>query len=389
MRRGLLITALAAVPLLCCASAAGAAATQPAAGSAAASATGQWAVESTGGLSGTSNDVSCGSAASCMAVGSYNSLTSSDQADYWNGSTWTPQPLPAYMSGVSCASASSCMAVGELGPSQFSNGSAAAALWNGSSWTSTTIHVPSTAVQSFLTAISCASVMSCLAVGEYGNNSDAYTGLTEHWNGVKWNLQSAATPVGLDSVSCVSARNCTAVGNYYLSAPSVPEAEHWNGSTWTAQTLPAVSNGYLYSISCPSAASCTAVGSMEEPGVDIFASLAERWTSGTWTVQPTPAPSTWIDSQLYGVSCVSATDCTTVGVFVYQNSRRYARALIEHGNGSTWTQRLLGQPEHQEHDTLLNAVWCGPAGGCQAVGYVPPAGVRTTGSAGPVLAAGN
>jgi hypothetical protein len=388
MWRGLLIIAVAA-PVVCCVSAAGAAAAQPAAGAAAAMATAKWAVESTGGLSGTSDDVSCGSAASCMAVGSYNSLTSSDQADYWNGSTWTPEPVPAPMFGVSCASASSCMAVGELAPSQFSEGSAAAALWNGSSWASTTIHVPGNTVQSFLTAISCPSVTSCLAVGEYGNNSDVYTGLTEHWNGVKWNLQSAAAPAGLDSVSCASARNCTAVGNNNSSGISVPEAEHWNGSTWTAETLPAVSHAYLYSISCPSAASCTAVGSMEEPGVDVFASLAERWTRGTWTVQPTPAPSTWTDSQLYGVSCVSASDCTAVGVFVYKSSPRYANALIEHGNGSTWTQQLLGQQEHQEHDTLLNAVSCVKAGGCQAVGYVPQAGVYTTGTAGVVLAAGD
>jgi hypothetical protein len=279
------------------------------------------------------------------------------------------------------------MAVGE-GVNASQNDIAAAELWNGSSWASTTINAPGAAVQSFLTAISCASVTNCLAVGEYDNSSGVYTGLTEHWNGVKWNLQSAATAVGLDSVSCWRPENCTAVGNNNSSGTSVPEAEHWDGSTWTAETLAAVTNGYLYSISCPSAASCTAVGSMEEPGVDVFATLAERWTSGTWTVQPTPAPSTWSDSQLYGVSCESATDCTAVGAFVYQSTQRYARALIEHGNASTWKQQLLGQ---QERDTLLSTVSCVPASGCQAVGYVPPAHVSTTGIGftGPLLAAGN
>ncbi len=64
-------------------------------------------------------------------------------------------------------------------------------------------------------------------------------------------------------------------------------------------------------MSCTSGTSCTAVGSLSNTG------LAEHWDGTSWTVQPTPVPKhgTATYADLLGISCLSATYCTAVGLY--------------------------------------------------------------------------
>jgi hypothetical protein len=96
--------------------------------------------EMTGGLSG----VSCASAVSCMAVGSF---TVGDPArpyvtgELYNGTSWRLIPMPepkgassGGVSGVSCASAVSCMAVGSFTVGDPARPYVTGELYNGTSW---------------------------------------------------------------------------------------------------------------------------------------------------------------------------------------------------------------------------------------------------------------
>jgi hypothetical protein len=108
------------------------------------------------------------------------------QAEIWNGTAWTSQPIPVpagsfatVLGGISCATASRCTAVGYFGP-----GSALAETWDGSTWTIR--HTASPQYRKELMAVSCTAVQTCSAVGMNLPNRKAGTGysaLAERENG--------------------------------------------------------------------------------------------------------------------------------------------------------------------------------------------------------------
>jgi hypothetical protein len=84
-------------------------------------------------------DVSCASASSCMAVGSYLSGPEYSLADVWNGQTWRLTKLNWQAGGVadaSCTSSVNCIAVGQ------SHSQALVKRWNGKTWTPMAVAKP-------------------------------------------------------------------------------------------------------------------------------------------------------------------------------------------------------------------------------------------------------
>jgi hypothetical protein len=315
-----------------------------------------------------------------MAVGGFGINNTNDQADYWNGSTWTPQLVTTgsqLVDAVSCASADSCMAVGEQNPYN-PDPTAVADEWNGSTWTVLAISAPTGVVETNLDAVSCVSASNCMAVGA--------SGVAEHWNGRTWKaltLAAESDPAySMSGVSCPAADDCEAVGNYYLGDGTGPVIQQWDGSTWTIQAAPSAE---LNAVSCASAGSCTAVGTEVNPGADVRGTDAEEWNGTSWTLEPAPAPSSWTDSSLYAVSCASPAHCTAVGTFVDKAARHYARALAETWNGTAWAVQPTAQPDL---DQLLEGVSCTAARSCQSVGIVPGKNVDVPGGAGLDLAEG-
>jgi hypothetical protein len=162
--------------------------------------------------------------------------------------------------------------------------------------------------------VACPSASACIAVGESSPQS-----LAERWNGSRWSI--LATPqlptlALLEGVSCLSARDCTAVGTQ--QSPLLTLVETWNGTKWTVVPSPNVASRYNYldSVSCVSARACMAVGSISP--ISPYArskTLIESWNGTAWRILPSPhiPPANSYD-ELYGVSCVSAEDCTAVGV---------------------------------------------------------------------------
>lgn len=270
--------------------------------------------------------VSCPTSAACVAVGSrFAAGREVPLAEVWNGTRWLGTALLQIKAGalasVSCTSATACTAVGR----RAGQDAMLAARWNGTSWTIQVTPHPPGAGQ--LAGVSCASANSCVAVG-----SD----FSEIWNGTSWSYQATATITGsqgidLTGVSCPAASACTAVGLYFTATRGpLTLAEVWNGTAWQRQPTPNIHGAQrndLATVSCASASSCSAVG---EEAANDFAppqSLIEHWNGAGWSIQAAPSPAGPTLSELFGVSCPSASACTAVGLYALLNGPALTSAI--------------------------------------------------------------
>jgi hypothetical protein len=252
----------------------------------------------------------------CAAVGSYvvtnpyyKSLT-----EIWNGTGWTIEPVASpgsrateiSLASVSCASATSCVAVGSY---QNSAGieKSLTEVWDGSDWALVRSPNPSGEEVSSLEGVSCRSANSCVAVGYWSSVSQVLHTLAERWNGTTWEIEATPTSGGetndtLNAVSCATTSECIAVG----TSAGTPVAEGWNGSSWTTEPTPKLT-GYssFAGVSCPTASSCIAVGS------GAGTPLAENWDGSSWTLQSTPSLAA--GGSLAAVSCAAQARCTAAG----------------------------------------------------------------------------
>lgn len=327
--------------------------------------------------------VSCTTTSSCVAVGyegllgSYNTLIES-----WDGQTWATVPSPnegyeSILTGVSCPDANFCVAVGYYAQDPDSQGSQVLIeTWNGSAWS---IAQPPGLVSGYdiLSAVSCTSSLSCVAVGVYLDSSGAFIAMSENWDGSTWELEPSAAVPGSSSyqfegVSCVRTTKpnptCTAVGTNQTSGEAFIEV--WDGRSWSLGRPGTTSdpNTALLSISCTSQNACLAVGTEYSFSAPPFGGLVESWDGTNWTVVSNPSgpgPSVILS----GVSCVNATNCVAVGSFGGSDSTSYD-TLVETWNGSTLA--VVSSADSESPTNELLGVSCGATDGpaqCEAVGY--------------------
>jgi hypothetical protein len=258
--------------------------------------------------------VSCATARTCLAVGSYYTSAAGPRrtlAERWDGHSWQEQRTAApdgALSGVSCPAPDACLAVGD--PAQAwtggrwrrvgggdglssvscvsatwcqAVGGRSAARWTGRAWQPEQVPLPAHLVAT-LASVSCVSVSFCLAVGDAqrppgAQPSPSYTdqALAEVWDGTRWRMIHPADPArrtALAGVAC-TARFCQAVG---ATGAQYALAERWDGARWQVERTPDVNRiGYtvLNAVSC--AATCVAVGSYN--GGEL---VAERWDGRRW-----------------------------------------------------------------------------------------------------------
>ena len=279
---------------------------------------------------GSLTGVSCPSPSGCAAVGSYEVNTAPSQAleltsrnGHWSVARVSPPgAIDSLLTAVSCASTTNCIAVGHYQLAENSQSIPFAVLWNGTDWSVRTVPLPAGATSPALERVSCSTNTACIAVGQYTPSSSTQSGvLAEEWNGSGWAIQNALAPPGatfadLAGVSCRPTGVCVAVGGFAVRAASGALAEIWRGTSWSLQTAYSPPGGsYLITDSCPSASACVAVGGKQT--AHGTAALVEALKGSTWSTQQTPAPPRrYFDSSLNGVSCVSATTCIGVGTLV-------------------------------------------------------------------------
>jgi hypothetical protein len=190
--------------------------------------------------------------------------------------------------------------------------------------------------------------------------------LAELWNGSTWSVAATPQPHGahggsLNAVSCPSAARCWAVGEYSDNDfTSETLAESWDGSHWSVVASPTPRrspNSDLYGVSCATASQCLAVGHSYSPtSAAKDANLVESWDGSSWSVVPSPSPST--TSALDGVSCAAVRNCRAVGLFF--NASGDYQTLAESWNGSSVS--IVNQ------DAELTGVSCVDESHCVAVG---------------------
>jgi hypothetical protein len=314
--------------------------------------------------------MSCPSATSCVAVGSFvNASGITDTlAEAWNGTSWrrqtTPNPasdtVPAVspaLAGVSCPVAGFCEAVGAYSTPGTNASVILAESWNGTSWTIRPVPYPSGSSSAVLSSVSCTSPTFCEAAGFAFNSFGAQTALAETWNGAAWSVQSVPVPAGatftsLGSVSCASATFCEVMG----ASPAF--ADMWNGISWTLQAT----SGGGGLVSCVSPSFCMAVNGTGATGSAI-------WNGSAWAPQPLQGPSGAIYSSFGALSCSSAQACEVVGYFSDNVSTTAGPSLAEAWNGTSWTVQPTPNPAGSAYITSLNAVSCVSAAFCEAGGY--------------------
>ena len=126
--------------------------------------------------------------------------------------------------------------------------------------------------------------------------------------------------------------------------------DQWDGIAWSPSAAPTVPNKDLFGISCVSGSDCWAVGE-DKNGERIIHWDGSSWSrSGPYGSIP--------DKKLYAITCIATDDCWAVG----EDS---GGELIIHWNGSNWSR---SGPYGSIPNKKLYAVHCAATDDCWATG---------------------
>lgn len=371
------------------------------------------------------NSISCTSAGNCSAVGSYTDASGAEQGlllteTVGTWATGVELVLPGdagtnprvSLDQVSCGSAGSCTAVGSY---SYSSGDGegllvteTAGVW-GPAFEPISPANAATKSGAGLVSVSCSTAGNCTAVGGYLDASNNFQGLllTEtagSWGtGVEAHLpaKAAATKqqVFLNSVSCASPGNCTAVGGYLDSSGGAEglllseKAGSWaSGVTAHLPANAATSSKYagevvlIYSVSCASAGNCSAVGNYcavgncnnfnnsgsgksGEEGL-LLTEKAGSWATGVEADLPANADMTGPMQYLNSISCASPGNCSAAGSY-WDSSAEDQLVLLTESDGS-WAKgvepALPADAAAKQEELGTNAVSCFSPGNCTVSG---------------------
>lgn len=142
---------------------------------------------------------------------------------------------------------------------------------------------------------------------------------------------------------------------------------------WSVQPTPNPAgplDSELFGVSCASASACMAVGYATQGTVRSL--LAERFDGSRWRLARPQAPPGAATADLLGVSCPAANACVAIGD--YRARSGLTRTLAERWNGTRWSiEPTLDPGRPYRHPTLdsgteLSGVSCASADSCIAVG---------------------
>ena len=337
--------------------------------------------------------ISCGSPTTCLAVGSdfTNGSGLTPMAAAWNGTAWRPVAVPTpkgaaltLVTGVSCKSATSCLVIGDYDtPGENGSDLPYAMTWNGAALRPTAAPpVPKNGSLVSFNGVSCVTAKNCVAIGSL--ISGALPLVVETWNGAKWTLRTARIPGAkpstyLSAISCLSVTSCVVTGESYSSVTGASSMllARWNGKGVTEMKASApagATNTALSDVSCASAKSCVAAGFSTNPAATRGFGFAEMWNGKSWTAHKVAVPKGDTLSYLFGVSCVTAQNCMAVGAL--GSSKGGSGSALSY-NGKTWSSLKVPAPGKGKSSDF-SGVSCPKAGDCVAIGETGPSSMATT-----------
>ena len=289
--------------------------------------------------------ISCADPTYCVAL---SSNQYEDDALIFSNGSWSSAPLvepggALQLNSVSCFSETFCMAVGEssLPSGGHSNAGGVIEEWDGSAW-SVVPNPQSSGLDVSFSGVSCPGAARRFAVGQ--DSTDG--GFIDSWDGASWTMSFNEQGVSLSAVSCSTPASCVAVG---AGASNLLYSVVLVGGSWTAESVPDPgSDAFLYDVSCASPTFCMAVGSIQVGGVGWATGLTEAWDGASWLVVPSPnypeddlGPGFIGGGILISDSCVSAQACVAVGYGgggVNSSSLSYpGLAVVETWDGDAWS----------------------------------------------------
>ena len=333
------------------------------------------------------SSVSCTSGTSCVAAGTYTDSNYGYQAfvSVFNGTAWTDTEVAgalntrgnATMSSVSCNSATSCVAGGSYEDSSGTH--AFVSVFNGTTWT--TSEVAGTlnyGGNASVNSVSCTSGASCIAVGYFEDSSYHPQAFVSVFNGTTWTSSEVAGTMNaggrasFTSVSCTSANFCVAGGSYRdVSGSSHSFVAVFNGTTWNtsevAGTMNAVGYANVFSVSCTSATSCVASGAYADSN-HRYQAFVSVFNGTTWTDSEVAGALNVIGAAATSVSCTSATYCVAGGYYADENYTY--NAFVSVFNGTAWTDTQVA--EEPSVSVQAQSVSCTSVAFCIAAGSSGP-----------------
>lgn len=324
--------------------------------------------------------VSCTTGTSCVAVGSVvdasgrqHALLESESGGAWRSIT---VPLPAGATttddglvGVSCPTASSCVAVGSYSTATKGDVGPLVVVDASGTWSAVTAPLPGDADTSArddpLLAVSCRSGPDCTAVGSYASTTNGEEALMETDTDGTWSDTPVPLPGDastarttsdvLDTVSCSSDAACVAAGSYDdVGGNQEPLLDVEASSSWAnvVAALPGDANtaptlDVLNRASCSSDGNCVAVGVYETED-NYQEALLEVETAGTWAnvaaAVPSDANTVVPLDTLSGVSCPEDGNCVAVGFYSSSESYVYPKAFLEVEVNGSWVAGGVAPP---------------------------------------------
>lgn len=236
-------------------------------------------------------------------------------------------------------------------------------------WTSTMLPVPSGTSYSFIQGLA-GTDDDLWAVGDYVGPDEQTHPLIDHWDGSAWSQSTVPAPPSLpawfNAVSVDSPTDAWAVGQYEVQdgAYEYPIVDHWDGSAWTEVTVqPPADWSDLGAVVAVSPTDVWAGGWILQAGTQNQQSLIEHWDGSTWSQVASPNPQDF--DEIQGAYAAGPDDIWMAG---YANSRdgKYW-TMVDHWNGRRWTRQRTPSPTHNNtmfygiSGTSADDVW---AAGC-------------------------
>jgi hypothetical protein len=344
--------------------------------------------------------VSCSSASSCAAVGTYAPAITPGWkvvlvVSGGSGLPWTVEeaPLPEFalvdqVGGISCSTDGFCTAI-----ATYAQGERALSISGfGSTWTDSPVPVPDGATHISLSGLSCISVSECAAVGEYTDPAGEPNPLVLSETGALWSDVDVSmpasvpvgTPVSLNHITCSATGDCIAIGGvdseWVWGNLVLTESEgQWAYSLVSAPTG-AVGGTEIESIYCQSdIADCVAVGTFLNAQDDDTGQLL-RESAGNWSAIAAPTPAATSKGEvmyLDSLACSSEDNCLAAEQ-TPTTPNHWTTSLLEDVS-SVWQLDRLPMPANASTlgpNPLVGGVACPSAMSCVAVGSVTDSAFR-------------